>query len=382
MKRLIYLLLICCSTLIAAAQTAPAADQEKLLEFYQTQRYAEAAAYLQTIYGTELSSAKELTQIAYTNMMAGNLVPAEKYYLKLYEMQPKSLPVLFNLASISQRRGNTSKSKQYYQEIIKIDSTNFNVYRLLASMYTFPLAPEKLYYLKKANTINPTNADVAFDLASSLNLDKKNDSAYVVLEPALAVDSNNMMLLKAKLPICLALKKLDEALLTGEKLFSYGDSSTYVLLTMGRTYFTAKRYQKALNMFKLIESSQQQNESSLYYMAMCYRELKDYPNSERYMKQTIKEGISQYTSVYYKTLGEIYEKKEQVKNANQSYTKSLEFENNGEVYYNLALLNDGPLANKKLAVKYYKQFLQNKPDPEKYKEVIVYVQDRIKVLPK
>ena len=377
---MIFLGFLCCYTLTGSAQSGHILDKEKLLEYYQNQRFKEAAVYLQALYGEDSKDLKEISQLAYTNMMAGNLPVAEKNYMKLYTLQPASLPVLFNLASIWRRRGDDNKAKSYYLEIIKLDSMNFNVYKQLAAMVPNPMSPEKQFYLKKANALAPADPDIAFDLANSFNLTKKNDSAYQVLKPALAADTVNLMLLKAKLPVCLVLKKLDEAILTGEKLMAYGDSSSYVLNNMGKTYFVLKSYDKSLQLFKTIEHMQQQNESTLYYTALCYRELKDYPHAAEYMTKSIKEGISPYTSNYYKILGEVYEKTEQIKKADQSYQKSLGFENKGEVYYNLALLNDGKLNNKKAAVKYYKKFLDSSPDPQKYNEVVDYIKQRLTVL--
>lgn len=379
-KSLIYsAILFFCNTMVRA-QSGNFLDKEKLLEYYQSQRYMEAAAYLQSVYKEDTADQKEISQIAYANMMAGNLPTAEKNYLKLYDQQPGSLPVLFNLASISRRRGDDVKAKFYYLEIIKTDSLNFNVYKQLAVMIANPADQEKISYLKKANAINITNPDVAFDLANSLNLTKKNDSAYTVIQTALNADTGNIMLLKAKLPVCIALKKLEEAIFTGDKLLQSGDSSTYVLNNMGKAYFITKQYNKSLQMFKTIERMEQQNESTLYYTALCYRELKNYLLATDYMKQTIKEGISPIMSNYYRILGEVYEKNMQTKNARLAYYKSLDYDHNGEVYYNLALLNDTKLNNKKAAVKFYNQFLLSKPDPEKYKEVIPYVKSRLAVI--
>src|SRR6218665_155427 len=76
-------------------------DKEKLLEFYQTQRYAEAASYLSNIYPPETNDIKALTQIAYCNMMAGKLVDAEKNYQKINQLQPQQFAVLFSLANIN-----------------------------------------------------------------------------------------------------------------------------------------------------------------------------------------------------------------------------------------------------------------------------------------
>ncbi|MGY0038188.1 tetratricopeptide repeat protein [Pedobacter sp. NJ-S-72] len=276
MKQLIPLLILCCSAFAATAQSAPVLDREKLLDFYQNQRFSEAAAYLQSVYSENTNDPKEISQLAYTNMMAGNLPAAEKSYLKLYNLQPGSLPVLFNLASLQRRRGDDNKAKAYYQEIIKIDSLNFNVYKQLAALVPNPMNPEKQFYLKKANALHPADADIAFDLANSFSQKKKNDSAYAVLQPALNADTANLMLLKVKLPVCIALKKMDEAVLTGERLMVSGDSSGYVLNNMGKAYFILKQYDKSLRFFKIIENMQQQNESTLYYTALCYRELKDY----------------------------------------------------------------------------------------------------------
>ena len=129
MKQLISLLILCCSVFEATAQSDHILDKEKLLDLYQNQRFGEAAIYLRSVYSENTDDPKELAQLAYTNMMAGNLPAAEKSYLKLYNLQPGSLPVLFNLASLQRRRDDDNKAKSYYQEIIKIDSLNFNVYK-------------------------------------------------------------------------------------------------------------------------------------------------------------------------------------------------------------------------------------------------------------
>lgn len=377
MNQLIFSIIICCFTFTVSAQSELIPDKEKLLDLYQNQRFSEAAAYLQSIYSENTNDPKALAQLAYTNMMSGNLPAAEKGYLKLYSIQPASLPLLFNLASLQRRRGNDNKAIFYYKEIIKIDSLNFNVYKQLAALVQDPISPEKQCYLKKANLLHPTDADIAFDLANSYSLQKKNDSAYIVLQPALAVDTANLMLLKAKLPVSITLKKMDEAILTGEMLIANGDSSGYVLNNMGKAYFIQKQYAQSLKFFKTIENMQQQNESTLYYTALCYRELKNYDLAAEYLNKSIRESLSPYMSSYYKILGEVYEKTKQLKMANQSYQKSLNYENKGEVYYNLALLNDFKLKNKKAAVKYYQKFLNSKPDTEKYKEVLDYTKQRM-----
>jgi len=382
MKKLIYLIFALCASFSAFAQNNTTVDKEKLIEFYQSQRYTEAAAYLQTVYGAETNDPKELAQIAYTNLMAGNLSVAEKSYSKLYTQQPTSLTALFNLAAISVRRGDDLKAMSFYKEIIKIDSMNFNVYKQMASLILDPISPEKIGYLEKANRINPIHPDVAFDLAAGYSGLEKNDSAYYVIDVALIADTANLSLLKAKMPVCIDLLKMDETIKTGMKLLAYGDSSSYVLNNLGKAYYLTKEYQKAIDMYLAIERAQQPTESTFYYTSLCYRELSDYKKAEDYMKLSIKEGLSPYLSNYYQILGEIYEKTGMIKSANTSYHKSLDFQNTGGVYYNLGLLNDFKMDNKKAALTYYNLYLASKPDPQKRKEVIEYVKMRIADLKK
>ena len=82
MKQLILSFLLISCTYITKAQNTNI-DKEKLLDLYQTQRYAEAAQYLQSVYPAETEDVKALNQIAYCYMMSGKLPEAEKKYLKI-----------------------------------------------------------------------------------------------------------------------------------------------------------------------------------------------------------------------------------------------------------------------------------------------------------
>ncbi|WP_449438798.1 tetratricopeptide repeat protein [Pedobacter steynii] len=168
MKRALFIFFAVIFFQITYGQTKAVLDNEKLLEYYQTQKYIEAAQYLQSIYAEDTQDEKEISQLAYANMMAGKLPEAEKNYLKLCEKQPQNLPTLFSLARINIRRGNDEKAKAYYLDILKIDSTNFTVYKQLASLDKGEMSKAKIDYLQKANAINPIDPDVVFDLCELL----------------------------------------------------------------------------------------------------------------------------------------------------------------------------------------------------------------------
>ncbi len=361
---------------ITYGQTKAVLDNEKLLEYYQTQKYIDAAQYLQSIYAEDTQDEKEISQLAYANMMAGKLPEAEKNYLKLYEKQPQNLSTLFSLARINIRRGNDEKAKAYYLDILKIDSTNFTVYKQLASLDKGEMSKAKIDYLQKANAINPIDPDVVFDLCElyfKLNLF---DKASNILQPALTADSTNLQLLKMKMPISMASKKYDDAIQTGEKLLSYGDSSTFVLNNLGKSYFFILDYKNALKNFLTIESKSMDSETLFYSIALSYRGLKDYKNAIPYLEKAIQEGISTKIASYYGLLGDSFEGVSKNTEANVAYKKGLQFENNGSLLYNIALVYETKLSDKKSAIDYYEQYLKT-IDPKEQPKLIGFIKNKI-----
>ena len=352
-------------------------DTEKLLEYYETQRYADAAKYLQSIYPGDTQDVKAISQIAYCHMMAGKLPEAERNYIKINTIQPNSLPTLFSLASINSRRGNVTNAKAYLQQIIQLDSLNFNAYKQLA---TYADTPEtKLNYLKKASSLNSTDPDVAYDLSLTYSGLKQYQPAYNVLKTAIASDTENFTLQQALLPVANQLAKYPEVIEIGEKLLK-NHTDVNVINDMGQAYFYVKEYQKCISLYKMLEVMGVQNEGTLYFMALSYRELKDYNNAAIYAQKTIDEAVSDHTTLYYAALAGIYEARSQYNDAVTAYKRGLTFGTNNIIYYRLGLLYDLNLKQPKNAVTYYQLYLKNHPDQEKEKDQITYAKGRILIL--
>lgn len=376
MKRALLLFFALVSCQITYGQDKAVLDNEKLLELYQTQKYGDAALYLQSVFAEDTQDEKEISQLAYANMMAGKLPEAEKNYLKLHEKQPQSLPVLFSLATINLRRGQDEKAKGYYMDILKIDSTNFTVFKQLASLNKGEMNLAKIDYLQKANAINPTDAEVVFDLCEIYFKMNFFDKASNILEPALSADSTNLQLLKMKMPISMAKKKYDESIRTGQKLLSYGDSSTFVLNNLGKSYFFILDYKNALKSFLAIESKSTDSEALNYSIGLSYRGLKDYKNAIPYLEKAIQEGISTKIASYYGLLGDSFESVNKNTEANASYKRGLQFENNGSLLYNIALVYETKLNDKKNAIDYYEQYLKTINEKEQPK-LIGFIKNKI-----
>ena len=378
MKHLYFIAFLLLLILPAQAQVLNADDQERLLEYYQWQRYEDAATLIKEVFGDDPHDLKATSMLAYASNMAGNLKQAEQQYIKLNQANPKNIAVLFSLAGIHSKRGNDDKAKSFYQQVLEVDSNNFSALKLIASIADHP--DERLNYLKRASRLNPNDGDVAYDLAVDLNKLKLLEEAYQVLDQAYRADTSNYMLLKAKLPLCISLKRLNEAQQTGDRLLKNGDSSSYVINSMGRLAMEKKDYRKAIGLFKVLEGRTEVSESSLYYTAICYEKLKDVKHAQAYIKATIEASISPNVSSYYNFLAYTHESVGTYKAAQSAYLKALQFSNNTAIYYSLGLLNDLKLKNKAAALRYYRQYLRSSPDEKSAMENINYVKGRIKAL--
>jgi tetratricopeptide (TPR) repeat protein len=373
MKKLFFIFFLALLHLVTYAQSVTL-DKEKLLEYYQTQRYADAAQYLQSIYPADTKDVKALSQMAYCNMMAGKLPEAEKSYLTINEIQPNTLPVLFSLANINTRRGNDIKAKAYLESIVKIDTTNFNAYKQLAGLVKDSLQL-KIVYLKKANSLNSADADVATDLAQGYRDLQQWASGYQVLKVAIAADTSNLFLLQAQLPFANELKKYNEVITVGERLLK-GGADANVVKDVGKAYYFLKNYEKCISYYQLLEKVDKQTEMTLYMMTLSYRELKNLGMATVYAKKTIEEGTSPNTATYYGLLAGLQESNGKLTTAVSSYKRGLTFNENSNIYYRLGLLYDLKLKQQKSALTYYNLYLKSKPDVDREKDQIEYVKAR------
>ncbi|MCX2451299.1 tetratricopeptide repeat protein [Pedobacter sp. PLR] len=380
MKKLLLPFLILISTYAVNAQTATVVDKEKLLDLFQTQRYLEAAQYLQSIYKEDTTDPKEISQLAYAYLMAGKLPDAEKNYLKLHEAKPDDLAGLFNLSNINLRRGNNAKAREYLSKVVALDSNNFNAYKQIGRIEKEQTDIAQMFRnFKRANLLNPADADVAYEMSELYFKMNNFRLALNVLEPALAADSSNLQLLKMKMPASIASKDYKGSIKTGEKLMSYGDSSTFVLTNMAKSYFLLLNYQKALDYFLKANIDKDDDEGLLYNISLSYRGIKDYKNAAAYLERTIKAAISKKTSSYYGLLGDSYENIDKNDLANAAYKRGLLFENNGSLYYNIALVYETRLNDKKNAISYYQQYLKT-VNPAEQAKLVVFIKNKIEEL--
>jgi tetratricopeptide (TPR) repeat protein len=381
MKTMLSILLFLFGLSTVFGQQTDKADDALLLEYYQNQRFADAANYLKKIYPEPVSDIKTLSSLAYASQMAGRLLDAENYYQRIYTADTTNTAVLFNLGSVNARRGNNNRALLFYGKVLQRDSSNFNMYKQMASLsQNTGNIPDAIRYFQKANQLNPSEPDVAYDLSAFyLNL-KLYTKADTVITLALKTDTANLLLLLAKAQTDYRLKKFPETVAICNKLIGAGERASTIISMLGTSFYELKKYNDCITTFKMLEQSLTASETSYYYTAMSYKALGNNTTAIAYFEKAIKEAVSANANTYYGEVADSYDQLHQLKNAVNAYQKSFLYgDHKPLIYYSLANLYDTELKNKVLALKYYKKYLGSKPSVDE-KAYIAYSKRRISEL--
>ena len=380
MKVILLNLIIFLLPLILFAQQESKNYNDLLLDYYQNQRFAEAADFLIKNNPEPINNQKTLAALAYSSQMAGRLSIAEGYYERIYASDSTNNAIIYKLGNINLKRGNNSKALEYFKKIISRDSNNFNVYKQMAF-----IAEQKsdilnqLLNLKKANKINPTETDVAYDLTNIYIRFNQYNNADSVITNALSADTNNFSLLDGKIQVDYHLKKYEETIRECNIMLNAGEQSTRIINYLGESYFNLKKYTECINSLKTLDSNNTATETSFYFMAMSYKALKNMKMAIIYFEKAISAAISGNVKSYY---GEIADSFNQIKlpaEALSNYKKSLLYGELPLTYYEIANIYDIDLHNKTLAINYFKKFVNSNPTPDK-KAYLKYAKQRINEL--
>jgi tetratricopeptide (TPR) repeat protein len=375
-KGILTLVLISTFKFLMAQQSTKAGDS-LLLEYYQTQRFSEAADYLKKTYPEPVNDVKILSGLAYASQMAGRLPDADAYYQRIYDADTTNIAALFNLGSINARRGNDTKAIGFYKKILIKDSTNFNVLKQMGTLsQNSGNITDAMNYLNKANKINPAEPNVAYDLATFYLNFKLYKNADTVVDIALKADTGNMLLLFAKAQTVYWLEQYPEAIEVCNKLIRSGDQINMVVNMLGTSYFNLNQYVNSINTFKTLEQSQTATETSYYYTAMSYKALKDQKMAIVYFNKAIKKALSANASSYYSEIGDSYNKMNQLKKSISAYEKSLLYGITPITYYALANLYDTELKSRGQALQNYRKYLKSNP-PQAQHSYVAYARRRI-----
>lgn len=362
-----------------AQDTQP--DNNKLLELYQAQQYREAATYLRSFYTDRIADPAILNRLGYCYRMAGDYEEAERYYQQLYALDTLNVSTLMNLAGLYVKRGRYSSAAGYYQRIVAVDSNHVAAYRALSELTKRNGDLTAAFnYLLRANSLQPTNSDIAYDFAQLCMDLERYGRADTVLQLALDDDLQNGLLLLGKIKVAEKLKHYEEVVTLGERLGELGDESREVLVLLARGYFHTQHFADCEETYsRLLAVYKQMGEVDYYYLAMAYKAMKRYEEGLESMEKVLELAISPNTAFYYGRKADLHDLANQPSAAAKSYLRSFQFETIPLHYYSLAVVYDKKLSDARNALRYFRQYVEQQL-PEDQQIYLDYARRRIEEL--
>ncbi|MGK6351326.1 tetratricopeptide repeat protein [Parapedobacter sp. DT-150] len=380
MNKVFYIaVLACCwlSIVVGYAQNRQP-DNNRLLEFYQSQQYREAAEYLKQYYPDTIADPTVLSRLGYCYRMAGDYGQATRYYLQLYALDSTNTSTLSNLAAIHIRRGQYLPAAGYYQRIIAVDSAHVAAYDALSGLMRRRGELDSAYhYLRRANQIQPVNSDIAYDFAQLCMDLERHPEADTVLQRALQADPEHGLLLLGKIKVAEKLENYLEVVNVGERLVEQGDESQQVLSILAKGYFHIDDFIGCQQTYeRLLAIYEQMGEIDYYYLAMAYKTLKRYKDGLECMDKVLALAISPNAAFYYGRKADLHDLANQPSAAASSYLRSFQFEVIPLHYYSLAVLYDRKLSDTRNALRYYRLYLKQQL-PQEERVYVDYAHKRI-----
>lgn len=321
---------------------------------------------------------------------------ASHFLFKADSLNPEDLQILKTIAGVYKTKGNNTKAIAYYEKCLALDSSNvypriqianiryeegnytdaLNNYLILhqydPTNYYFNKQLGKCYrkldnkdmamqHFTKAIEQNPEDINTTYILASLLIEEEQYDSAEILVDNILELDSSNTRIIKQKGYIKFLENSFDESVKWFKKALEYNDTSELTYKILGMSYYRNAYYDSAIASLSKAYQLDTNDVEVVYFIGVSYGLLLEEEKGLEYLNKAMELIIPSkdiMVNIYGKT-GELY-------NAIGEYNKALLqyltphyfYPNEPVLLFYIAIQYDYMTKYDK-ALKYYERFLSN-----------------------
>ncbi|PHN07332.1 tetratricopeptide repeat protein [Flavilitoribacter nigricans] len=351
-------------------------NYQQALELINQFQFDKAQTLLSTCYIKDPENVDYLLKIAYCNQQSGRYPDALIFYNKVLKIDSLNTTALSSTGSIYERTSNYREAAKYYRELIRIDTSNAYYYKrngYVALRMNKPL--QSVIYFLRAHGLNEADIetiDQLCDLYLALN-DLK--SAELMVKRGRAIDPNNLALLYNNARLEQKRKNHEEVAGAIRRAMELGDTSDYYQMMLGVAYIYLDSMDQAIGHLEAIVDRGQDSEYTHHYLGLAYRAKDEHAKSIAHFEQAIELGVSEKMSDFQADLASVLVEENNYRAAIDHYREALKYDPSAEHIFHLARTCDQYYKDKKIALKYYEQYLNTKN--QKFRE---YTEQRIKQL--
>ncbi len=375
------LILLLCWSFSAEAQekdSIPQLDKwyKDALELIGQFQFDKAQTLLSTCYIHEPENVDYLLKIAYCNQQSGRYPDALIFYNKVLKIDSLNTAALSSIGSIYERTNNYREAARHYRRLIQIDTSNAYYYKrngYVALRMNKPL--QSVIYFLRAHGLNEADIetiDQLCDLYLALN---DLESADLMVKRGRAIDPNNLALLYNLARLEQKRKNHGEVAGAIRSAMELGDTSDYYQMMLGVAYIYLDSMDQAIDHLEAIVDRGKDSEYTHHYLGLAYRAKDEHPRSIEHFERAIELGVSEKMSDFQADLASVLVEEHDLRGAIAHYREALKYDPGDEHIFHLARACDQYYKDKKVALKYYEQYLNTKN-----KKFRAYAEQRIKQL--
>jgi len=349
---------------------------EQALEKINAFQFDEALKLLSTCYIEDPQNKEYLMRIAYCNFQLGRYPDAKIFYNEVIKQDSFDTQAISSMGSIYERENNYREALAYYVYWTTIDSTNSFAYKRCgnASLH-LGWANESMFFYLEAHKLNESDMEVIDKLSSLYIATEQLDYAEEVLNRGLVIDPNNIRLLQNKARLFNKRKDYPTVVDAIEKTMMQGDTSDYYQMMIGVAYLRLDSLERSIQNLEHIVQREKDTEHTHQYLGLAYRTLGDTQKSIEHFEKAIELGISEKIDLFHSDLAAVYETEGDFRKAIAHYESAYDYNPKAEYLFFLARNNDLAFRDKRMALRYYEQYLNSG-----HEEFQAYTKQRIKQL--
>lgn len=336
--------------------------------FYQ---FEKALSILEKCNKENRDNHKILSNIAYCHFKLGHYDESKRIYTQVLQQNAEDLNALTQLAIIYNKEQRYDKALETYEVLLQFDIEN-SFYNKQAGGLALRLGKTEigLNYYKEAFKLNPKDVETAASLSNIYISLKKPQLAQNVINTTLPSAPQNTRLLRVQTRLHYIKEDFSAVSITGQKLLTLKDSSSYILRMTGMAHYHLDQYHEAILLLEALSKKEEEEHLVHYFLGVSYSKLKDFEMAQQQYQLAIKKGIAENIDDYYKKLGESQEAQGLLSKAIVSLKKAHQYSNEKLLLYKIATISEQYYKDKNIALRYYKKYLKSKdkehPDHERF----------------
>lgn len=329
--------------------------------FQQQQDYQQAVQAFMEGLQFEPENITLMGETAECFSMLGNNHDAVSYYEAALKLDSSNLVLAGKLGRVYINLKQYKPAYQVFSHIYSRDSSNVFWNKQLAyCAFRVFKREEAVHLYERVITANPRDHGSYINLINSYNWRKEGNEIMTAILKGLDEFPADPDLLYEKAMFFYKTKRYGPAMLAFEEYLDTEKMPEYeTLMNYGIATYFAGFEEKALDVFGSLMAQNPNDPLVLYYQSLCYKKLKNFEESEKYMIWAIEGSTPDYVAEMYHHLGQIYGQQRKFEQSVEALKKAYELNpKKVEVLFEIATTFEEFNSNKTLALNYYRIYLE------------------------